>query len=43
MSEFKIANISDKEKEAIKKAEQYIKQETGKDIVLIAWQSNNIK
>lgn len=43
MTEFKIADVNDKEKEAIKKAEQAIKLETGKDIVLIAWQENNLK
>lgn len=43
MKEFKIADINEKERESIKKAEQMIKEEIGKDIVLIAWQQDNLK
>lgn len=43
MIEFKIADIDEKERQAIKKAEEMIKAETGKEIVLIAWQSQNLK
>ncbi|MGL5330758.1 MAG: hypothetical protein ACRDD7_15930 [Peptostreptococcaceae bacterium] len=35
---FQIATIDSKEKEAIQKAEQLVKQETGKDFVMIAWE-----
>lgn len=37
-SNFQIASIDAKEKEAIQKAEQLVKQETGKDYVMIAWE-----
>ena len=34
--DYKIADITEKENEAIKKAEDLVKKETGKDYVLIA-------
>ncbi|MEF9992051.1 MAG: hypothetical protein RRZ84_03990 [Romboutsia sp.] len=40
-SNFKIADLNDKEAIAIKKAEDLIKEETGKDFVMIAWQKDN--
>lgn len=36
---YKIADITEKENEAIKKAEDLVKKETGKDYVLIAWEN----
>ena len=36
--QFKIASITAKEEQAIKNAEQAIKNETGKDFVMIAWE-----
>lgn len=38
---YKIANISKKEEEAIKKAENMLKNETNKDFVIIAWEKDN--
>ncbi len=38
---FHIANITSKEEEAIKQAEIQLKNETGKDFVIIAWEKNN--
>lgn len=35
---FEIASIGKKEEDAIKKAENLIKEETGKDFVMIAWE-----
>lgn len=35
---FEVAHIGQKEEDAIKKAENLIKQETGKDFVMIAWE-----
>lgn len=43
MTEFTIADIDEKDRQAIKKAEEMIKEETGKEIILIAWQSKNLK
>ena len=37
--DYKIADITEKENEAIKKAENLVKKETGKDYVLIAWEN----
>ncbi|MDD6769520.1 MAG: hypothetical protein SPJ62_09905 [Inconstantimicrobium porci] len=37
--DYKIADITEKENEAIKKAEDLVKKETGKDYVLIAWEN----
>lgn len=37
-SEFKIADIDEKVKEEITKAENQIKAQTGKDLVMIAWE-----
>ncbi|WP_294351131.1 hypothetical protein [uncultured Clostridium sp.] len=34
---YKIADVNQKEFDAIKKAEELMKKETGKDFVLIAW------
>lgn len=36
---FCIANLSDSEKQDLYEAEQTLKQKTGKDYVLIAWES----
>lgn len=38
---FHIANITDKEEEAIKQAEIQLKNEKGKDFVIIAWEKDN--
>ncbi|MBC5996329.1 hypothetical protein H8923_06105 [Romboutsia hominis] len=35
---FEIANLDSKEQDAIKKAEAQVKSETGKDIIMIAWE-----
>lgn len=35
---YSIASISKEDESAIKKAEALIKQETGKDFVMIAWE-----
>lgn len=35
---YKIAHITKKEEEAIKKAETTLKNETGKDFIVIAWE-----
>lgn len=37
-SSYEIAHISQKEEEAIRKAEMSLKSETGKDFVIIAWE-----
>ncbi|EES48503.1 hypothetical protein [Clostridium botulinum] len=37
---YNIADINQKEFETIKKAEKLIKDETGKDFVMIAWEKN---
>ncbi|WP_270939868.1 hypothetical protein [Romboutsia lituseburensis] len=37
-SNFEIAHLTEKEENAIKKAETELKNETGKDFVVIAWQ-----
>lgn len=37
--DYKIADITEKENEAIKKAEDLVKKETDKDYVLIAWEN----
>lgn len=36
--DFEIADITKKDEEVIKQAENMIKRETGKDIVMIAWE-----
>lgn len=38
--DYKIANPNTKELDSIKKAENLIKNETGKDFVMIAWEKN---
>lgn len=38
---YKLANINEKECESIKRVEELIKNETGKDFVLIAWEKIN--
>ncbi len=35
---FQIAHLDSKEQDAIRKAEAQIKSETGKDIIMIAWE-----
>lgn len=35
---FKIAEVKENEREAIEKAERTLKDETGKDFILIAWE-----
>ncbi|MBS5788497.1 MAG: hypothetical protein KIC98_11365 [Clostridioides difficile] len=37
---YEIAKLGHPEESAIKKAEQLIKNETGKDLVIIAWEKN---
>ena len=37
-STFEIAHLDAKEQETIKKAEDQIKSETGKDFIMIAWE-----
>ncbi|MCR8745028.1 hypothetical protein [Romboutsia lituseburensis] len=37
-SDFEIAHLTEKEESAIKKAENELKNETGKDFVVIAWE-----
>lgn len=37
-SVYEIAHINDSEANAIKKVENLLKEETGKDFILIAWQ-----
>lgn len=37
-SRYEIARINDSEANSIKKVENLLKEETGKDFVLIAWQ-----
>lgn len=39
---YEIAKITSFEEDAIKKAESLLKEETGKDYILIAWQKDNI-
>lgn len=39
--DYKIADITEKDKAAIKKAEAQIKSETGKDFIMIAWQQEH--
>lgn len=41
-SSYEIAKVSSIEEDAIKKAESLLKEETGKDYVLIAWQKDSI-
>ena len=36
--DYKIAVLESKDYEAIKKAEDFVKKETGKDFVMIAWE-----
>lgn len=38
--DYRIANLTKQEFDAIKKAEETIKNETGKDFVMIAWEKN---
>lgn len=38
---YKIANLTNSEFNVIKKAEEQIKNETGKDFVMIAWKKEN--
>lgn len=40
-SSYEIAQVSDHEEHAIKKAESFLKKETGKDYILIAWQKED--
>lgn len=37
-SGYEIAHISENEENALKKAENLLKEETGKDYILIAWE-----
>ncbi|WP_200865904.1 hypothetical protein [Metaclostridioides mangenotii] len=37
---YEIAKLGNPEESAIKKAEKLIKDETGKDLVIIAWEKN---
>lgn len=37
---YKIANLNEKDYEAIKKAENLVKKETGKDFIMIAWEKH---
>lgn len=39
--DYKIADVNSKEFSAIKKAEDLLKKETGKDIVMIAWEKTD--
>lgn len=36
--DYKIADLNNKDFESIKKAEELMKKETGKDFVMIAWE-----
>lgn len=36
--DFEIAHVTQKEEDAIRKAENLIKEETGKDFIMIAWE-----
>lgn len=38
LCKYEIADISKKEQDALKKAELILKEETGKDFILIAWE-----
>lgn len=38
--DYKIADLNEKDYEAIKKAENLVKNETGKDFVMIAWEKH---
>lgn len=40
-SAYEIAHVNDSEENAIKKAENLLKEETGKDFILIAWQKED--
>lgn len=39
---YKIADVSKEDFEAIKKAEEKVREETNKNLVLIAWENTNI-
>ena len=36
--QFEIAHMDKRDEDAIKKAEEFMKKETGKDFVMIAWE-----
>lgn len=36
--EYKIANLNQKQYDAVKKAEELVREETGKEFVMIAWE-----
>ena len=36
--DYKIAELTNKDYESVKKAESLVKKETGKDFVMIAWE-----
>ena len=36
--DYKIADLENKDYEAIRKAEDFVKNETGKDFVMIVWE-----
>lgn len=38
--DYKIAHLDNKDFESIKKAEDLVKKETGKDFVMIAWEKD---
>lgn len=38
LCKYEIANISKNEEDALKKAERLVKEQTGKDLILIAWE-----
>ena len=38
--EYKVAEVSKEEIEAIKKAEKLVRSETGKEFIMIAWEKN---
>jgi len=40
INSYEIAKLGNPEESAIKKAEKLIKDETGKDLVIIAWEKN---
>lgn len=41
--DYKIADINNKDFSAIKKAEDLLKKETGKDMLMIAWEKTSNK
>ena len=41
--EYKVAEVSEIEFEAIKKEEKLMKDETGKDFIMVAWERNKQK